>query len=273
VVHPRNKAGEGSVWRWGRPKLQAALVEDDPVCSQVVAKRRRDGGYNVYEKHRKDTAKAKGLWDEPAMRTEQGTIDLREVLGAAAFDHPKPVALVQRCVQLATDPGGIVIDPFAGSGTTAAAVAAANAQDGGTRSCVLMQWPEPVELPGFETICDITRARVRASCGGLRVFELEDLPETPMTMHALREAEARRGDDFDPHVRALAAGVGLTARVERGGGWTVLREGERAFAWSREPGSIEGLSLPDDATVAVPDDAWSNETRVRLARRLRVESI
>ncbi|MEM6296544.1 MAG: DNA methyltransferase, partial [Myxococcota bacterium] len=265
-VEPRNRAGDGSVWRWGRPKLKAALVEDDPVRSQVVAKQRRDGGFNVYEKHRKDTAKAKGLWDASAMRTEQGTLDLRAALGRPVFDHPKPVALVQRCVQLGSDPDGIVLDAFAGSGTTAAAVAAANEADAGARACLLAQWPAPVGIEGYETICDVTRARA-AGCGGVRSFVLDAPAAGP-------PAEAARVEAFDPFARALGVGVGLHARVERTQGWTVLRDGNRTFAWSleRAPGSVDALGLPDGATVVVRDDAWTNVERIEAAQRLRVES-
>lgn len=276
VVEPRNASGDGSVWRWGQPKAGANLLADDPVASQVVAKRRRDGGFNVYEKHRKDTAKAKGLWDEPQMRTEQGTIDLREALGRPVFDHPKPVALVERCVQLATDPGDLVLDPFAGSGTTAEAVARVNEADEGGRSCVLGQWPEPVALDGFETICDVTRARVSKRCDGVRVFSVEAAHETGVgTLEALRASETRRVDVFDPFARALSCGVGLHGKLERRGSWRVLRDGARALAWSMEPGQpdvLATLGLPEGAAVVVPDDAWSNEQRLALANRFRIES-
>ncbi len=265
VVEPRNRAGAGSVWRWGKPKLHAAVVEDDPVRSQVVAKLRRDGGYNVYEKHRKDTVKAKGLWDESSMRTEQGTLDLRAALGQPVFDHPKPVALVQRCVQLGSDSDGIVLDAFAGSGTTAEAVTAANEADGGTRACLLAQWPAPVEVDGYATICDVTRARA-ARCGGVRSFVVGGPEPTP--------PEAARVEHFDPWARALAAGVGLHATLERRQAWTVLRDGERAFAWCLEasPGRAEMLGLPDGATVVVRDDGWTNAERIAAAARWRVES-
>ncbi|MGH1347482.1 MAG: site-specific DNA-methyltransferase [Nannocystales bacterium] len=276
VVEPRNAAGAGSVWRWGQPKAEGAVVDDDPVLSQVVAKRRRDGGFNVYEKHRKDTSKAKGLWDEPQMRTEQGTIDLREALGRPVFDHPKPVALVQRCVQLATDRSGLVLDPFAGSGTTAEAVGRANESDGGDRACVLGQWPEPLDDPEFETICDVTRTRVSQQCGGVRVFSLEAALHAEVgTLEAVRAAEANRHKVFDPFVRALLCGVGLHARLERAGSWKVLRDGSQAFAWSMEPGdpvAVEALGLPEGAAIVVPDDAWSNAQRIELAARFRVES-
>jgi adenine-specific DNA-methyltransferase len=205
AVEPRNKVGEGSVWRWGKPKVAAAIVGGDPRASEVVARGRRDGGTNVYEKHRKQTTKPRALWDDAAMRSEQGSIELRARLGAALFDHPKPIELVRRCVEIGSDRDGIVLDFFAGSGTTAEAVRAQNLRDGGTRRCVLVQRPEPTpptsaaRKAGCEHVADIARARLVAALAddpeaGLRVFRCVD--EAP------RGAAARWAS-------ALAAGVAL----------------------------------------------------------------
>lgn len=62
--------------------------------------------------------------------------------GDARFDTPKPVQLVQRILQIATDKDSLVLDFFAGSGTTAEAVVRLNASDGGTRGCILAQSSE-----------------------------------------------------------------------------------------------------------------------------------
>ncbi len=170
-VLPKNKLGAASVWRWGQPKLAKAIVAGDPDASEVVGKRRRDGGYNIYEKHRKQTAKPRALWDDAALRSEQGSIELRAQLGAALFDHPKPIELVRRCVEIGCPPDGLVLDFFAGSGTTALAVAEQNRRDGGTRRCVLVQWPEPVPTTsvagkhGYADVAAIARARLVEALG------------------------------------------------------------------------------------------------------------
>ncbi|HET6583726.1 MAG TPA: site-specific DNA-methyltransferase [Nannocystaceae bacterium] len=187
AIEPRNKLGEGSVWRWGKPKLAAAIVAGDPDASEVVARGRRGGGTNVYEKHRKQTTKPRALWDDPAMRSEQGSIELRARLGAALFDHPKPIDLVRRCIEIGCDPDGLVLDFFAGSGTTLEAVHAQNRRDGGTRRCVLVQRPEPTpensaaRKAGLAHVAEIARMRIvaaLASAGdaGLRVFRCVDPP-------------------------------------------------------------------------------------------------
>lgn len=82
------------------------------------------------------------------------------------FDTPKPTRLIRRILQLGTAPEGddIVLDFFAGTGTTMDATFAQNAEDGGKRRCILVQLPEPLpggEAAGLSTIADITKERLR----------------------------------------------------------------------------------------------------------------
>ncbi|MGV3720792.1 MAG: site-specific DNA-methyltransferase [Actinomycetota bacterium] len=67
------------------------------------------------------------------------TTMLRRILGRKAFPQPKPVALLNFLVSLVQDPNSIVLDSFAGSGTTGHAVLAANHADGGSRSFILVE--------------------------------------------------------------------------------------------------------------------------------------
>lgn len=81
------------------------------------------------------------------------------------FDTPKPTRLLRRILQLATSPEGndLVLDFFAGTGSTMDAVYQQNAEDGGKRRCILVQLPEPLaggEVAGWSSIADITRARL-----------------------------------------------------------------------------------------------------------------
>jgi adenine-specific DNA-methyltransferase len=80
-----------------------------------------------------------------------------------SFETPKPTRLIRRMVQLATqvDAGDIVLDFFAGSGSTGDAVLMLNEHDGGDRRFVLVQLPEPTDRANFGTIADITKQRVR----------------------------------------------------------------------------------------------------------------
>jgi DNA methylase N-4/N-6 len=176
-VFPRNSQGKDSCWRWSRPKASEHIVAGSAYESEVVARQKRDGGWNIYEKSRRSTTKVKSLWAETPMRTEDGTREVRALFGATVFDHPKPLALVRRCVEIATNPDSIVLDFFAGSGTTAHAVMALNAEDGGNRRCISVQLPEPTDensearKAGYENIAEITRERIRRA--GAKILEEE----------------------------------------------------------------------------------------------------
>ena len=90
------------------------------------------------------------------------------------FDTPKPTRLLRRILQIATSPecNDLIVDFFAGTGSTMDAVFQQNAEDGGNRRCILVQLPEPLpgaESAGWTSIADITKARLRGA--GKRVKE------------------------------------------------------------------------------------------------------
>ena len=136
-VIPQNSEGKKGVWRWSKKKLLDNLILDFPEKSEVVAKQRRDGGWNIYEKDRNQTGKAKSIWDEKEMRTELGTITLRQIFKKSTFDHPKPIELIKKAINLSTKKNAIILDFFAGSGTTGHAVLQLNKEDGGNRKFIL----------------------------------------------------------------------------------------------------------------------------------------
>ena len=168
-IFPVNSTGTAGCWRWSKNKvLEQDLIEPSP---NIVAKQRRDGGWNVYEKSRKSTTKAKSLWDETEVISEQGTVQLGKYDLGGVFDHPKPVGLISKSLKIATRDDDLVLDFFAGSGTTAHAVLDLNQQDGGNRRFILVQLPEKTENPQYPTIAHITRERVRRVIGKLHQQE------------------------------------------------------------------------------------------------------
>lgn len=66
------------------------------------------------------------------------------LLGQKVFSTPKPIRLIERMIAIAGAKDGIILDFFAGSGSTAHATLKANAQDGGTRQFIAIQLPEPL---------------------------------------------------------------------------------------------------------------------------------
>jgi adenine-specific DNA-methyltransferase len=94
--------------------------------------------------------------------TTQGTRALKEIFyGAEMLDFPKPVELMKLLIDQVCSKDDLILDFFAGSGTTGQAVLELNAQDGGNRKFILVQLPEPTERKDFPTIAEITKERVR----------------------------------------------------------------------------------------------------------------
>lgn len=155
-VKPYNSVGKESVWRWGKDKSDNNNVVNNLDLTQIVAKQKADGNWNIYEKNRRDTTKAKSVWDETGMRTENGTRSFRELFDESYFDHPKSVDLVKRCIYMGCSEGEIILDFFAGSGTTGHAVMQLNAEDGGNRKFILCQIDEPIkkDKPAYKFCID-----------------------------------------------------------------------------------------------------------------------
>jgi adenine-specific DNA-methyltransferase len=111
--------------------------------------------------------------------TATGTADLGALFGGSVFSYPKSVDLLSHVMAMShVLDGDVVLDFFAGSGTTAHAVMAQNAKDGGNRKFILVQLPEQVDpeseaaKAGFDSIADITKERVRRA--GKKIIEESD---------------------------------------------------------------------------------------------------
>ena len=88
--------------------------------------------------------------------------DIKIIELGGLFDNPKPVRLLRQILKLTTKINDdIVLDFFSGSGTTAHAVMALNAEDGGNRKFIMVQLPEPTDKPDYPTIADIGKERIR----------------------------------------------------------------------------------------------------------------
>jgi adenine-specific DNA-methyltransferase len=176
--------GTPAVWRWSRP-----LIDERPgdlVCRRV--KGRSGERVDVFQKDWLHTPggrrkKLRTIWlAEEIGSTDTAVAELKELVGHV-FESPKPTGLVRRILGTMPD-DAVVLDFFAGSGTTGHAVALQNAADGGTRRCISVNSAEPTRAgsnarnAGLLAVADITRARLRAVAdtvgGGLEEVRLED---------------------------------------------------------------------------------------------------
>jgi adenine-specific DNA-methyltransferase len=139
ALYPKESQGYKTVWRWGKPK------SSENLNINIVGKLMNDGGYMIVEKYRKADRMARSIWADKDVNTEKGTLLLKDIFGEKVFNFPKPFELVQRCIEMNTDHNSIILDCFAGSGTTAHAVLNLNKQDGGNRKFILIEMEDYAE--------------------------------------------------------------------------------------------------------------------------------
>ena len=155
-------------WTWGRDKA-------DRESNHLVG-REINGTWKVFRQaYAEDDAgntvkkKLQTVWTERAFHTEVGQAQFDELIPGRVFEAPKPVGLVEQMVRSCTtaQEEAIILDFYAGSGTTGHSVLELNLEDGGRRRFVLVQLPEltpdgsNARSAGFETISEIAKERLR----------------------------------------------------------------------------------------------------------------
>jgi adenine-specific DNA-methyltransferase len=119
-------------WRFGEERFKAELAK-----GEIVFRKKADG-WKVYRKRRPvvgGSAPYKNLYEEEG--TRHGSNQIKNIFNYTPFDHPKPVGLIKFLISLIKVKNPIVLDFFAGSGTTGQAVLELNQQDGGERIFIL----------------------------------------------------------------------------------------------------------------------------------------
>ena len=169
-------------WLWGRDRVVQALKDN-----HVIVVRNGDKTTLNYKQYlRDDNGVERG--EKPfsvieGVYTQHGTADLsKHFPESVVVQFPKPVRLIRQFIQIATsnDPNAIVLDFFAGSGTTAEAVFSLPAPVRNHVKFVLVQIPErtseksPASRAGFETIAEITKERIRRA-GALAEYSEGDV--------------------------------------------------------------------------------------------------
>ena len=198
------RGGVQFVWRWGKEKASTELNRE------IIGYKTEDGEYRIVQKMRHNAKLIRSILSDTEFATRNGTAEIEALFKGKVYPFPKPVALLQRFMQSGVGPDGIVLDFFAGSGTTAHAVLYLNRRDGGHRKFVLIQLPEPTGREDYATIADITKERVRRvikklndeDAGkldledvknqdrGFRVFKLAESNFKPWNADTPKDAEA-----------------------------------------------------------------------------------
>jgi adenine-specific DNA-methyltransferase len=192
-VEPKKSDGREGRWMWSPKKVRDEI---DRVYARKIT--RRDE-FDIFVKDYLDredgqrTMKPKSMWLGKDVNTEAGGKLLKLVLGEKAFNYPKPVDLVFKILQIATTKESIILDSFAGSGTTAHAVLALNKKDGGNRKFILVETEDYADK--------LTAERVRRVIQGYK-FEgkmREELLREPLNWTKLQKAAAliEKAESFD----------------------------------------------------------------------------
>ncbi|MBV1824983.1 site-specific DNA-methyltransferase [Komagataeibacter oboediens] len=163
-VLPYGPTGYESRWRCAEQSFKQLVKENRIEWKQT------DEGFRPYQKFYLEgrLKQPSNLW-QGIEGNKKGSLTAKELLGGKAFETPKPVELIQRCLQISTSGDDVVLDFFAGASTTAHAVLNINAVDGGNRKFIMIQLPEACAKGseafnlGFKNVAEISKRRIAAA--------------------------------------------------------------------------------------------------------------
>lgn len=168
-------------------------------------------GWSVLFKQREPKGKKPRSLMTDVGTTSSGSEELLEIFKKDIFDNPKPSSLIKHILSISEDKDALVLDFFAGSGTTAKAVYDLNLEDGGFRKYILVQIDEPVDTSketgknakelGFNTVDEICIERIKKELSnlngkkqdlGFKLFKL-----APSNFNLKDEFELTENKDLD----------------------------------------------------------------------------
>jgi adenine-specific DNA-methyltransferase len=175
-IWPMTDAGDEKKWRYARASVPRILDKLEPKMGRA----------NVQIIFHKNSGTMRSVWQNARYdASEYGTKLLDEMMSGAGFTFPKSLWTVYDALKIMTesDPDALVLDFFAGSGTTGHALMELNKDIGGNRKYILVQLPEPLD-PGNKH-----QAGAAALCASLR----RPLTLAEITKERLRRAGAAIG--------------------------------------------------------------------------------
>jgi len=152
ILPMKSRKTEGR-WRWGADNAKTKI---DNLYPKYMPSKKQ---WSVFEKDyldNRDSVTPTSVWDFKDVNSERGTETFIKFLGfnKSDFPNPKPVGTLKRILSIATEKDSLVLDSFAGSGTTGHATLELNKDDGGKRKFILVEMEDGVAK-------EVTAERVR----------------------------------------------------------------------------------------------------------------
>ena len=174
VFVPKKHKNDDGTWMWSKAKFikdsRDLYLKNDQIYIKHYYDENED--QNRYQRN-------KSFLDE--FQNTTGTKILNTLFeNNGIFDNPKPIKLLEWCLNLSVDKDSIILDFFSGSSTTAHSVMQLNAEDGGNRKYIMVQLPELCDedseayKAGYKNICEIGKERIRRA--GEKIKSDESLP-------------------------------------------------------------------------------------------------
>ncbi|WP_316045132.1 site-specific DNA-methyltransferase [Klebsiella quasipneumoniae] len=158
TVYPIDSKGIERRWLWSKETARERSWELFASKNGVVYVK------NYSSSHKR--IKVRTLWNDSSFYTERATNEITKIFGSKVFDTPKALNYIMSIINCMAKPDALILDFFAGSGTTAHAAAVLNSLDGGSRKTILMESNHPITKThiayksGFRKISDITISRL-----------------------------------------------------------------------------------------------------------------
>lgn len=193
-------------------RSEARFYED--LKNNEIKFEKHINGWSVFFKQRMPDGKTPRSLLLEYGTTSTGSAELLQLFQKELFQNPKPSTLVKLLVDIITNKDDIILDFFAGSGTTAHAVMQLNLEDDGNRKYILVQLPETTEenseayKAGYKKISDITKARIKKVIekldykDGFKSYRLDN-----SNFQVFKELKKRPNDSFEDIMKMLKMSV------------------------------------------------------------------
>lgn len=176
-------------WRWDEEKTKWALAQNPPRIhfgsDETTIPNRKSYLFEI------DSEPYSSVFYRDG---RSATLEVEELVGKGWFPFPKNTDVLTELIELVTKPDDIILDFFAGSGSTGHAVMKVNKTHGSKRRFVLAQIPEATGRTGYSTIAEITKERLRKA--GMKIAESRSITDLDTGFRVLKIDTSNMADVY-----------------------------------------------------------------------------